>query len=628
MSLEDVGDVEVDSFTSHNLPNNPTVFDYIYYYPLAIKKYFLRVSSHFGLYFVLSVIAVYGVNQGVGEGWVFFGAQYYLSDSPTVMNPSSTNHTSIHPGLGVSPVRLQNLLGLANVPWQLKAIYGLISDTLPIMGLHLSPYIGLAGTLGCFAAFAFSIFPNIGAIATTFLLLIINFSIASPDVMIDAAVAKRCKERPKFASDLQTLSWGSYGVGKVFAGLTAGTLYSWFGSRFLLCLCFLTSIAIVVPAARRWLPEEKEPTPHRQCFDFSRLRRSFNEPKLASIARLACIVCFASVGMGLFATFNKKEGEVALFGMFIGIFVCCSVYYFESKISSDLANVSVFIFLQGAIQPSTPIIYYWSKESEENCSGDFGSRPCFSPTFLSNISIAGSFFFVLGTALYNRFASKWTYRKIFTTTQIALVVFNILDLIWVSRWNQTLGISDKMFAVGEEIVGPLIGRLNSMPVLILAAKLCPTGVEATLFAMTMGLWNFGSTMGGYTGVGLLHLLGGVEPPEFRNIETLVIFRSLTRFLPILFIPFLIPEGSPSDEIEKQPVIKQTELMETRPQRLNSSDNDSVNSLHFGSHDLSRGLYDDIQTKHDDKNEVIGSPSSVDAFIEEETSHVENPVLKI
>ena len=36
-------------------------------------------------------------------------------------------------------------------------------------------------------------------------------------------------------------------------------------------------------------------------------------------------------------------------------------------------------------------------------------------------------------------------------------------------------------------------RLQAMPFLIYAAKLCPKGVEASMFSLFMGLSNFGSS---------------------------------------------------------------------------------------------------------------------------------------
>lgn len=137
-----------------------------------------------------------------------------------------------------------------------------------------------------------------------------------------------------------------------------------------------------------------------------------------------------------------------------------------------------------------------------------------------------------------------------------------MDLIWVQRWNKSLGISDKAFMLGEEVISPLISRFNTMPVFILAAKLCPPKMEATLFAMTMGLSNFGSVIGGYVGVGLLEVFGGVRAPEFHNIELLVLTRSLTRLLPILLIPYLVPLGRPSDSLESSDKMPNSEILYT------------------------------------------------------------------
>ena len=127
------------------------------------------------------------------------------------------------------------------------------------------------------------------------------------------------------------------------------------------------------------------------------------------------------------------------------------------------------------------------------------------------------------------------------------MLVNLLDLIWVRRANLDLGIPDTYFFFGEELLGPVVSRLNTMPLFILAAKLCPPKMEGTLFALNMGLSNFGVILGTYMGNGLLLALGGVKGPEFENLDVLVIIRSLARLLPIALIPFLIPDGAPSDE---------------------------------------------------------------------------------
>ena len=68
--------------------------------------------------------------------------------------------------------------------------------------------------------------------------------------------------------------------------------------------------------------------------------------------------------------------------------------------------------------------------------------------------------------------------------------------------------------------------------------------------MNMGLSNFGVRMGGYLGMALLALLGGVAPPAFVNMQWLILIRALCRLVPVLFIPLLIPKGSPRDDAFK------------------------------------------------------------------------------
>ena len=64
--------------------------------------------------------------------------------------------------------------------------------------------------------------------------------------------------------------------------------------------------------------------------------------------------------------------------------------------------------------------------------GDVG-RPCLSPEFLGLMEVVGYCSLYLGAATYNRYLSKWSYRKIWIFSHACLVAFNLLDLVWVTR---------------------------------------------------------------------------------------------------------------------------------------------------------------------------------------------------
>jgi len=82
-----------------------------------------------------------------------------------------------------------------------------------------------------------------------------------------------------------------------------------------------------------------------------------------------------------------------------------------------------------------------------------------------------------------------------------------------------------------------------MPVLVLAAKLCPPGVEATLFATLMSISNAGGVAGGLVGAGLTQLLG-VSRDNFENLALLIAVCNLSSLLPLPLLG-LLPDESPN-----------------------------------------------------------------------------------
>lgn len=160
------------------------------------------------------LISIYGISQGLGETYMSMSTDYYLKED-LKMEPANAQaiKTLIHLPWNIKPVRchrrrrcrcLDHGRRLAlrhdhishspfrHSPTAAPQLYGLISDTLPILGYHRGPYIFLAGALGTMSWVILSINskPSVGLSA--FLFLLANYSIASPDVIIDAAVTGAC----------------------------------------------------------------------------------------------------------------------------------------------------------------------------------------------------------------------------------------------------------------------------------------------------------------------------------------------------------------------------------------------------------------------------------------------------
>ena len=117
---------------------------------------------------------------------------------------------------------------------------------------------------------------------------------------------------------------------------------------------------------------------------------------------------------------------------------------------------------------------------------------------------------------------------------------------------------------------PIARRLLIMPLFILAAKVCPKGQEATVFALLTAvgcavyiyiitniemtffseLRNFGSSLSSQTGALLLDFYD-IEVGSYDNLSKVIVIKSVCRFLPILLVPLLIPPGAPHEESDVQ-----------------------------------------------------------------------------
>lgn len=85
-----------------------------------------------------------------------------------------------------------------------------------------------------------------------------------------------------------------------------------------------------------------------------------------------------------------------------------------------------------------------------------------------------------------------------------------------------------------------------MPVLVLAARICPEGVEATLFATLMSVLNMGSVLGSGFGA-LLTKTMGVTATDFHSLFDLVLICNLMTLLPLAFLRLIPPETGEGKE---------------------------------------------------------------------------------
>ena len=61
--------------------------------------------------------------------------------------------------------------------------------------------------------------------------------------------------------------------------------------------------------------------------------------------------------------------------------------------------------------------------------------------------------------------------------------------------------------LGESAVISVVGWITTMPIIVLASRLCPEGMEGTIYALIMSINNMGGIISSQLGAALTFYLG-------------------------------------------------------------------------------------------------------------------------
>jgi folate/biopterin transporter len=174
----------------------------------------------------------------------------------------------------------------------------------------------------------------------------------------------------------------------------------------------------------------------------------------------------------------------------------------------------------------------------------------FQPEFLGRVRLITSLASLLGVWLFQRFFRTIPFRTIFTWSTILSAVLGMTTLLLVTHANRAIGIDDHWFSLGDSLILTVMGQIAYMPVLILAARLCPPGVEATLFALLMSVSNLASLLSYEFGAVLTHWFGVTED-NFNHLWLLVVVTNLSTLLPLPLINWLPASHNQTIEMESE-----------------------------------------------------------------------------
>lgn len=201
---------------------------------------------------------------------------------------------------------------------------------------------------------------------------------------------------------------------------------------------------------------------------------------------------------------------------------------------------------QKAIWMPTAFIFIWQATPSSDSAFFFfiTNELGFEPEFLGRVRLVTSIASLVGIWLFQRFFKAVPARTIFAWSTVISAVFGMTALILVVHANRAIGIGDRWFSLGDSLILTVMGQIAYMPVLVLAARLCPAGVEATLFALLMSVLNLAGLASYEFGALLTHFLGVTEN-NFDNLWLLVVITNISTLLPLPLLKWL-PANSAKD----------------------------------------------------------------------------------
>jgi folate/biopterin transporter len=392
--------------------------------------------------------------------------------------------------LSLSPAEVAALMGIASLPWTIKPVFGFISDGLPIFGYRRRPYLILSGLLGTISWLALATVVDSTAKATVAILMT-SLSVAVSDVIVDSIIVERSrKESLGRAGSLQSLSWGCSALGGLVTAYLSGWLLEHLSRQSVFAI--VASFPLLVSAVAWLIAEEKIGSSIEESKE--------NHSKVRAIDQIEQLW--------------KAVSQKAIW------------------------LPSLFLFIWQATPSSESAFFFFA-------TNELG----FQPEFLGRVRFVTSLASLLGIWIFQRFLKTIPFRVVLGWSTLISAALGMTTLLLVTHANRAIGIDDAWFSLGDSLILTVVGQITWMPVLVLSARLCPAGIEATLFALLMSVWNLSGLLSQELGALLTSWLGVTET-NFENLWLLVLITNLSTLLPLPFLGWL-PAIDPKENTQER-----------------------------------------------------------------------------
>ena len=185
----------------------------------------------------------------------------------------------------------------------------------------------------------------------------------------------------------------------------------------------------------------------------------------------------------------------------------------------------------------------------------------FSPEFFGRLSLISSAMGIAGVLIFRKFLLNIPLNKLFFWIIIASIVLSMPTIGLVYGWYEYIGVSPKLFAMADTFISAPLSEIAFIPLMVLTARLCPKGIEATMFAILASVMNIGLAISDLGGAALVSIFNVNQATEtiaanYTHLDKVLWIAILSSLLPMPLLKKLpdiraaneiIYEGTPSLE---------------------------------------------------------------------------------
>lgn len=437
--------------------------------------------------------------------------------------------------LKLEPSQVSRINSLATLPWVVKPIYGLISDSFPIFNYRRKPYLFIFGLMSILCWILMSVWvDNVSKVVT--IVMVNQISTAFCNVIGEALVVETSQKQRLVDPDASAKNVSMYfmvkSIGSLLTAFSSGALLEVMDKRsvFLITACFpcmmvLSSILLIEHKSSKQSEcngdEDSEVTEIlNQSTSTKNLNDNYDTINTSGNTRSERSGSISSDNLNKLtptksAPYQSLKDQLDLL--------------FSLLRNDRIYKPVIFIFLfMMTPSYSDPLFYFYTDVLR------------FSPIIMGRLKLVYGVASVLGIFLYNKVLKNVGFKKIVFYTTILYIFFNLLTIVLVLRLNQRYGISDFYFCMTADALTTALGEINTMPLLVLACNICPKNIEGTLYAFLMSVINLGYLFSTQLGASLTVALG-ITNNNFNNLSTLILIANLVLILPMPGL-YLIDEG--------------------------------------------------------------------------------------